>query len=278
MPYDLGDLVPLSVDVRDSAGVLANAGAITLTITLPDGTATSPSVTNPPSVTGTYVYNFTPTQAGRHIARWVATGANASAFSDAFDVREASPLYIVSLADAKRELNLTTVDAARDEELRTYIEGATVIIESKVGPVVPRTFVERNHPSSDVIQLRRPSPISLTSVEGQMTGGTTYTVGDLDLDPDTGVVRKLDGGRFTGGPFKVTYRAGRAVIPANIVQAAKDLIRINFRPQQGGNLSRYDRGGIRSADVDGTVNRDYGMFVPHSVMANLAPQQDAGVA
>jgi len=80
----------------------------------------------------------------------------------------------------------------------------------------------------------------------------------------------LDGGDFSGGPVAVIYKAGRTVIPANITIAALDLIRINFRPQQGGNMSRYDEPGETRAD--------YGMFVPNSVMANLAPQEDVGIA
>jgi hypothetical protein len=52
MPYDIGDSVSLAWDVKDSAGVLANATTVTLTVTLPDGTTATPAVTNPPTVDG----------------------------------------------------------------------------------------------------------------------------------------------------------------------------------------------------------------------------------
>lgn len=266
MAFDLADIVPLSVEIRDSANALANAGAIALTITLPDQSTVTPTPANPS--TGKYTYDYATTQAGRHTARWVATGANASAFSDAFDVRESTPAYIVSLADAKAHLNMSTTDRDRDEELRRFIEGSTVIIEDKVGPVVVRSYTER-HPSGDVLLLRKTPVVSLASVVPWLTSGTTYAVADLKVDTTTGIVERLNGGSFTGGPFGVTYKAGRTVIQANITQASLDLIRINFRSQQGGR-SMFDE--------DGEFNRDYGMFVPVSVMSNLSSQQDYGIA
>ena len=45
MAYDLGDPVPLAISIKDSAGVAANATLVTLTVTAPDGTATSATIT-----------------------------------------------------------------------------------------------------------------------------------------------------------------------------------------------------------------------------------------
>ena len=47
MAYDLGDVATLAVQIKDSTGTLANAGALAATITLPDGTTTTPTVSNP---------------------------------------------------------------------------------------------------------------------------------------------------------------------------------------------------------------------------------------
>ena len=74
--FDLGDVANLTITVRNSSGVAANAGSVACTITQPDGTSSTPAVSN--TGTGTYSAGFTPTQAGRHLIRWVATGANAS--------------------------------------------------------------------------------------------------------------------------------------------------------------------------------------------------------
>ena len=108
--YDLGDAVTLAIQVRDVNGTLANASAVTLTITLPDGTTTTPSVTNP--TTGNYTATYAPTTAGRYLARWVATGTNASAFADDFEV----------MAAASAAAGITRDDLAL--ELRTTITAA----------------------------------------------------------------------------------------------------------------------------------------------------------
>ena len=118
--YDLGDPAGLSINIRDGAGALANAGAVTLTVTLPDGTTASPSVTN--SSTGVYTASYTPTLTGLHGVLWAATGTNASAYRDSFTVMD-SVTPLVSLDDAKARLNIT--DTGNDEELRRIVAAAT---------------------------------------------------------------------------------------------------------------------------------------------------------
>src|SRR4029078_8544822 len=136
--FDLGDVVPLRVEIRDTAGALANAGSVAVTVTAPDETSTTPSVGN--TSTGVYTATYTPTQIGRHRVRWVATGVNASAFTDVFDVRSGSSIQLFSLTDARAFLHLSKT--TNDEELRGWIEAATAAVEAVVGPVVPRTIVE----------------------------------------------------------------------------------------------------------------------------------------
>src|SRR4051812_47275294 len=87
--YDLGDVVPLAVLLTNDAGAAANAGAMVLTVTLPDGTIVQPAITN--GVVGSYTATLATTQAGRHTLRWLATGANAAAYVDEFDVQAADP-------------------------------------------------------------------------------------------------------------------------------------------------------------------------------------------
>lgn len=93
--YDLGDPVALSVTIRDAAGALANAGAVTVTIVQPDGTTLSPAVSNPS--TGSYATALAPTLTGRHVVRWIATGANASAFTTEFVVVAGPHLITVDM-------------------------------------------------------------------------------------------------------------------------------------------------------------------------------------
>lgn len=72
----------------------------------------------------------------------------------------------------------------------------------------------------------------------------------------------------------VTYTAGRMEIPPNIVDATKELIRVNWRPQTGGNYSVFSGG--RQDDMGQlsfNEQRPMGFFIPNTVMQRLTPQQ-----
>jgi hypothetical protein len=230
--FDLADVVPLGVQTRDpnNSNILSNAGTVTVTVTLPDGTTVTPPVTNP-SV-GTYQADYQPTQPGRHTVRWAATGLLTSGYSDVFDVREPAPPYIVSLRDAKQYLNILTT--TNDEELRGFVEAATQVVENIVGPVIVRTVIETHTRPGRVITLYQPPILSLVSVRSVLTAGWGYDVAALDVDPDTGILRRLDGLPVGWqSPLRVVYRAGRPVIPASISLAAKVIIDHLWETQRG---------------------------------------------
>ncbi|MGP4088549.1 hypothetical protein [Streptomyces sp. KR55] len=240
MPFDLGDVVPLGTTVKDGSGTLVNAGAMALTITLPDNTTVSVSPVTPVS-TGTYTYDYTTVQPGRHVVRWVASGANAGAYTDVFDVREAAPPLIMSLADARKHVNATVT--THDEELRGWVEAASRAVEFFVGPVARRTVTEtHNRAYARVLALRQTPAISLTTVAAVLTGGTSYAVADLDLDGETGIVQRKDGGVLYG-PLRVTYVVGRTIIRANISHAARIILQHLWRTQ-GGGMGRPAPGGM----------------------------------
>lgn len=230
MPYDLGDVVPLRVEVRDSAGALANAGAVTLTVTLPDGTTATPAVTQPPAVTGVYTVDYTPVQAGRYLVRWVATGANAMGHTDAFDVRASAPPLLFSLADAKAVLNIATT--THDSLIRDLIESTTASIEHLIGPVVRQSVSERHDGGWYCLVLRQVPVLSIQSMAPILTNGTTYTTADVDIDAQTGIVQLTNGRRFDG-PLRVTYTAGIAVTPAAVRDAGRIILKHLWRIRNG---------------------------------------------
>lgn len=270
MPFDLADTVRLAADSKDAGGTLANATTVTLTITLPDGTTTSPSVTNPPAQTGRYSVDYTTVQAGRHLARWVFVTPN-NAYTDSFDVREAAPPLILSLADVKAHLNQTTT--THDEELRGWVESVTEGVEHLAGACVRRTIVEDHDISptfgAEVLCLRTTPAISLTTVAAVLTGGTSYTVADLDLNGSTGIVRRKDGGRMVG-PLRITYTAGRAVIPANITAAARIILAHLWQTQRGGS-NRPQVGGGDYAVTEPIPG--FGYAIPNRALQLLEPHR-----
>src|SRR5215470_17776952 len=212
MAYDLGDVVVLSTTVMDSAGQPANAGSMALTITLPDDTTV---VVGPiaSTSTGVYVFNYATVQAGRHLVRWVASGANATVYTDVFDVRDRVPVAIVSLADAKIQLNIAASFVADDEELRGFIAGASLAVERQLGTVVSRrSFTERRTADSGGRVVLSNVPVLAVSSAQSADGATVWSAGDLDVDEGIGLVVASAGPKLSGDVVFV-YAAGLRIVP-----------------------------------------------------------------
>lgn len=270
MPFDLGSVVPLSVSVTDASGAPADAGEVVLTVTLSDQTTASPAVAHP--AVGSYTADYTATQAGRHIARWVATGDNASAYVDVFDVRPAAVVGIVSLADAKKHLNITST--TNDQEIRDHIEAATAIVEYYTGPADVTSVTEVVQGGYSLVLSHVPA-ISLTSVTPVYSFGLTYNVDDFDLDGAMGVARHKLGWPLIG-PLRVVYKAGRAIIPANLQLAARIIIKHLWETQRGG--SRRPGMGQSDEIVEQQLVSAMGYAIPRRAVELLQPQQTVGIA
>ncbi len=270
MTYDLGDVVALTVEIRDSNGDLANAGGVTCTITLPDATTTSGSVT--PVTTGTYLSSYTPTQAGRHVAAWVATGSNATAVIDVFDVRSASDAPLVSLADVKTHLNITAT--TNDEELRRFIDAATDAAERYTGRSLRGQSVTETLDGNGTPNLLLGS-VPVRSVTSVTIGGSTVAATGYTAST-SGVLTRL-GGSYTPGPWTpgvgnvtVTYLAGEASPPPAAVQAVLELVRHLWQTQRGTMPGR--------AQVGDDYQPGLGFSLPQRVTELLDQLRIAGAA
>ncbi len=228
MSYDLGDVATLGITIKDSTGVAANAGAVVCTITLPDGTTTTPSVTNSP--TGSYQIAYTPTQIGLHGIRWVATGANAGAVTDSFEVSDPAYLPFVSLADAKDHLQNPggVGSTAYDEKIRRMVVTATTMAENYTNrPLSRRTVVQTLSGGITAIMLYTPSVLSITSVT---ENGNTLAVTDYIADLATGVLYRgstISPTYWSTGlkNIVVTYVAGIASPPADLQFGVLEILR-----------------------------------------------------
>lgn len=231
---DLGDTHTSSIEVYtappDQGGTLLNPSSVTLTITAPDGTVTTPSATN--TAVGMYKYDLVATQAGLHSLRWATTGP-ATAYTDLVDVRPAVPAYLMSLADAKRQVNIPASITTDDEELRTYIEGTTSVIETHLNKIVVRRSVSEllTAYGRSVLALRHVPVISLTSL-ARVDGTLTYDVAQLQVDGTTGIVCGLTTPTTFTGFLRAVYTAGYLVVPANITLAAKIILQDNWNTQR----------------------------------------------
>lgn len=273
MPYDLGDVVALSVATIDSTGAPADVGAMALTVTKPDGTTDSPTITHPG--TGSYAANYTPATAGPYLVRWVGTGTNAQAYTDGFDVRDANPALLFSLADAKTFLNLNLTQTTYDAKIRPLIETTTSAVEYFAGAVVRRSVSERYEPPGifSSMVLRTVPVISVQTIVPIMLGGLTYSASDIDLDGDTGIIQNKNGKVFFG-PLRVTYTAGRLTMPSAIRDAArlilKDLWEVHTGP------SGLPRISEQTATEGKTMVTGLGFALPNKALLLLQPYMRAG--
>ena len=236
MSFDYGDPVALSVQVRDSTGTLANATTVTCTVTLPDGTTSSPSVTN--ASTGVYTISYAPTAAGRHVVRWTATGTNAAEFDDVFVVKSRSHTALLSLADFKSHLNITST--TNDEELRRCLLSASDLAERVTGRIFRlTTFTEAHDGGTSAISLRRLPVVSLTTVT---ESGSTITSTGYTLDASAGVLYRGSSTapmEWAAGQrnVSVTYVAGEGDPPQTAYDLVLELGRHMWRTQRGGAAS-----------------------------------------
>ncbi|MER8004985.1 hypothetical protein [Streptomyces sp. NPDC094149] len=271
MSYDLGAVVPLSTTVKDGTGAPANAGNMTLTITLPDNTTT---VVDPvaPASTGVYRYGYPAVQAGRHQVRWLATGANATADTDVFNVRPPAPPMLFSLADAKKKLDIPATSTADDAELREFIEATTFAVEYFVGPVARRTVQQVVTGNRDALVLHTTPVIALTSVTAVQSWQMAIDLADLDVDTNTGVVRRNDSLCFPVGDYRLVYTAGRQLVPANVELAGKLILqhlwRTNFGAARGPSVSDDF---LATEQVPG-----FGYAIPNRALQLLQADRDFG--
>lgn len=211
MAYDIGDTVPLAVDLVDADGDPSAADTVTVTITLPDDTTTSPTPTSPS--TGRYEVDYEPAQAGRYVAVWTSTGP-ATSWEDVFDVVERPAPALSSLADLKRHLNKT--DSADDEELRLHLSAATISAEQHLGEVIAkRQFTDRLRVAAgrERLLLTRHPVLRVTAIASAVDD-TTWDPDDFVVEP-SGLLTRVSGPSLPCGLVDVTYTAGARVITPN---------------------------------------------------------------
>lgn len=264
--FDLGDLVPLSVEVRGADGELVNAATAALTITTPDGVANVVSVDNPPASTGVYLFDYIPDQAGIHRLSWVFTGPNV-AFYDNFDVRDGAR-GILSLAAAKAHLNMSS--SRDDDEIRSMIESVTAVIERHRAEVIAQRVVVEDSPSgsSGQIALIARPVISVTAIEDW--SGATIPVDRYHLDGKNGILFAKAGGGGGRAPRRVTYLAGYAQIPANYIMAAKIILAHLWTTQRIQNIGAQPTLGNSSRREEQIVTPSgMGYAIPHRAIELL---------
>ena len=233
-----GGMYPIAFDVLDVNGALTHATTVTLTVTLPDGTTASPAITDT-AVPGQYRLAYQTTIPGRYTAHAVTTGPVTS-WDDEWDAAATPWPAMVSLADAKAQLNIPIADHGDDDELRDYIAAATGMAETYKHEVIVRRTV------TDELDLRGQGwsgwgarqfrlwsapVISLISVVS-WDGSITWDVTQMRVT-SSGVVKVMGGPPVTG-LVDVVSIAGYQQIPANYKRGALIILAHIWETQRGG--------------------------------------------
>jgi hypothetical protein len=222
---EVGESYTSSFVVTDVSGEFIDPIDVTLTVTLPDQTTVTPSVTK--DSVGHYHVSYTFTLEGIYKFTWLATSPD-TIKSDYVPVN----VYrsIIGLDDAKNFVNYSTADN-REDILRQIMAAATELAENTVGSCVIRTLTNVRIPGDSKPAIRLPgAPIptesSVTSIASVYEGGPMWTQANNDfiVSPESGVVQLKGFIPFWLGPWKATYDVGRVVIPQTIQLAVQEII------------------------------------------------------
>jgi hypothetical protein len=239
--WELGGVVAIGTKFYDTSTppVLVAATSVVATITLPDGTTNTPTVTNPS--TGVYAANYTPTQAGRHPVSWSGVvGGLTVKYTDVFNVQEAAPPLLIGLDEARDYLNVPAGETVNDEELRLFVEAVTKAIEKHVGPLARRTVTTTINRYGPCVPLPF-DPLSLTSAVLVRDGST---VNITNMVVENGVLRSKTYAPLPSEPWTLTCVVGRTVIPANIRIAAGQVTKDLWSSQRGAGGRRAGQGEL----------------------------------
>lgn len=245
--FELGDVYPAALDVFDENQQPVNPATVSLVITQPDQTTVDCTVANPPAVAGKLRFPFLTAQPGRHLVRWVLTVPNKS-YTDVFDVLDAAPAAILSLADAKQTLSMDPSYTGDDDELRAKLRAVTRSVERYMRTVYAyRTVTEIiERPRVGVPWLMttalRLTYVPVIPVAGSITSlvtlnpdgsvVTTYNPADMWVDPESGLLHRLAGPQFAGR-MQAVYPAGMRVIPENVLEGSRVLLQAVWETRRG---------------------------------------------
>lgn len=267
----------VSTTVRDLAGALVDAGALTLTVRHPDGTQ---QVYSTPTHDGTGLYHQDiPTSdlatVGRYPYSWTATGTGAGVPLPAhLDVYDPFEVELVSVSDLRTQLSFPASDTSKDDELAFYAAAAGEVVEGLIGgPWVNKTVTETIYPSSGgrALVLQRKPLVSITSIT-DLQSGSAMSLTQLVLDKASGIVRqKLMVPFYWTGPFTVAYVAGHGTdVPARVNLAGR-LIGQHLWDTRRGAVTRPSLGG------QDTVVTSSGYAVPRRALELLADNLEEAV-
>jgi hypothetical protein len=271
----------LQGDIYAASYTAPVAATVVLTVTAPDGTTSTPAVVT--TSAPTYTSTVPGTQVGAYLLVWVASGTTVDVFTDQFTV-VAPLLQLISMADLKEQLNISSTDSTSTARLRRFIQTAGDVVENITGPMRGQSIAEYYDGGNSSIVLRARWVQSITSIT-ETIGTTTFTLTEQPLPAGSftqygytwdrithTIIRRFNGitGYFPSGNKNVaiTYKQGLNPLPQAISDAAGELIRHWWENGQQPSALSFTTAGLN--DDTGTVN-SAGYWIPNRVNELLAP-------
>ncbi|MGH3504017.1 MAG: head-tail connector protein [Nocardioidaceae bacterium] len=147
---------------------------------------------------------------------------------------------MLTLEDAKAQLNIASSDDSQDDEIQGYVDAVTSVVERQTGEVVePRAVVEDHYARhQDTIVLQSLPVIELQSV-ASVDGSRAWDVDSLHVTR-SGVL--ISEGAVFDGRLAVTVQAGYTTVPPNYRLAALIILQHLWRVQRGPSTSAFGEG------------------------------------
>lgn len=228
LTYTVGQTIVWGLKTYDAAGALADVTTgPTATVTLPDATTAAATVVK--ASTGTYTATITSTLVGRYRVTWAGSGTNSGGlpYVDVCDVAALDPRYIISLAEARAALNVPSTTLVNDDELLGYLASATIVVESLIGSILVASRSETWSGNGRAALALSQHPTAITSVveDGVTLPATGYCYDEAGLLWRGSQPGSAQWSAHAPRNVVVTFTVGAAVVPANVVKAAANLIR-----------------------------------------------------
>ena len=278
MAIDVGGTYRSEYKVYNDVGVLTPPSTKTFTVTLPDQTTTSPSITT--VVAGSYYSDYVIAQEGLHKFVWVTTGPVTSKtdYENAWLYRS-----VVGLQEMKEYLSQVTT--SQDPLIRELMHSATEMAEKIAGTCVITTFTDIDivRTNKPVIRLPRGPLVNTTNnitISSMWPGGPvwTHTAGTpaLIVHKNSATVEPISQQGFYMGPWKATYTAGRTVVPQRIVLAVKMIVYDLFSIHRGNLADPLSPDYDEMSTMESRIPSGYEM--PTQARALLKRESRAGFA
>jgi hypothetical protein len=168
---------------------------------------------------------------------------------------------ILTLDEAKQQLNIAAGTTTYDEELTAYVDATVDAVAGYVGPIDATSVTQVVRQRVGVLTLDRLPVLSLTAVTDAETGTTVDTTGWV-VDPASGVVQAY-GTYIPARTLRVTYLSGRDTAAAGVSLAARVIVQHLWQTQRGPSAR------TRSAPEDVSAVPGFAFAVPNRAIQLL---------